>query len=64
MKQNNEKKGIFKKFTSASVALMQRWLPDPFIFCAILTFFVFIASLLFTKASIFDVIGYLSLIHI
>ncbi|CAL7906137.1 hypothetical protein FUSNEC_GEN_288_02090 [Fusobacterium necrophorum subsp. funduliforme] len=31
MKQNNEKKGIFKKFTSASVALMQRWLPDPFI---------------------------------
>ncbi|AVQ16610.1 short-chain fatty acid transporter [Fusobacterium gonidiaformans] len=60
MEQKKEKKGIFKKFTSASVSLMQRWLPDPFIFCAILTFFVFVASLLFTKASVFDVIGYWS----
>lgn len=60
MEQKNERKGIFKKFTSASVALMQRWLPDPFIFCAILTFVVFISALCFTKLSVFDIVGYWS----
>lgn len=60
MGQKKENKGLFKKFTSLSVSLMQRWLPDPFIFCAVLTFVVFISSLLFTKLSIVDIIGYWS----
>lgn len=60
MKEKKENKGLFKRFTSLSVALMQRWLPDPFIFCAVLTFVVLISALLFTKLSIVNVIGYWS----
>lgn len=51
-----EKKGIFKKFTSLCVGLMQRYLPDPFIFCAILTFLVFLGAKFFTKVSLMDII--------
>lgn len=60
MKQQKENKGIFQRFTSASVALMQRWLPDPFIFCAVLTFLVFIGALVLTKNSPMGVIKYWS----
>lgn len=35
---------------------MQKYLPDPFIFCAILTFLVFLGSLTFTKQSPLDII--------
>lgn len=47
----NEKKGFFKKFTAGCVYIMQRYLPDPFIFCALLTFLVFGGALLLTKIS-------------
>lgn len=51
MESVKEKKGIFKRFTSMCVRVMERWLPDPFIFCALLTFLVFGGALIFTKAS-------------
>lgn len=36
---------MFKKFTNGCVNLVQRFLPDPFIFCIILTAVVFIAAI-------------------
>ena len=36
---------MFKKFTNGCVNLVQRFLPDPFIFCIILTAVVFIAAM-------------------
>ncbi len=36
---------MFKKFTNASVTLVQRYLPDPFIFCIILTIIVFLGAM-------------------
>ena len=40
---------MFKKFTNACVRLMNRWLPDPFLFAVILTIVVFIGSMIGTK---------------
>ena len=39
---------MFKKFTNACVRLMNRWLPDPFLFAIILTIIVFIAAMIGT----------------
>ena len=35
---------MFKKFTNGCVRIMNRWLPDPFLFAIILTIVVFIAA--------------------
>ena len=40
-----ELKGVFKKFTNGCVKLVQRFLPDAFVFCIILTIVVFIAAM-------------------
>ncbi|MEW8956534.1 TIGR00366 family protein [Clostridium sp.] len=40
---------MFKKFTNGCVNLVQKYLPDPFIFATILTFFVFVSGMIFTK---------------
>lgn len=56
MTASQEKKGIFKRFTSACVQIVEKLLPDPFIFCAILTFIVFVGSITLTKSSFMDVI--------
>ncbi|GAB6169795.1 short-chain fatty acid transporter [Clostridium carnis] len=40
---------MFKKFTNGCVALVQRYLPDPFIFASILTIIVYIAGMLVTN---------------
>ncbi|MDZ4906951.1 TIGR00366 family protein, partial [Clostridium perfringens] len=40
---------MFKKFTNGCVTLVQRYLPDPFIFASILTIMVYIAGMLVTK---------------
>ena len=40
---------MFKKITNACVALVQRYLPDPFLFAVILTFFVFIFGMISTS---------------
>lgn len=41
---------MFKKFTNGCVHLVNRWLPDPFIFCIILTVIVFIGAIPATGA--------------
>jgi short-chain fatty acids transporter len=41
---------MFKKFTNGCVRLVNRWLPDPFIFCIILTIVVFIGAIPATGA--------------
>ena len=40
---------MFKKFTNACVRVMNRWLPDPFLFAIILTIVVFIAAMIGTQ---------------
>ncbi len=40
---------MFKKFTNACVRIMNRWLPDPFLFAIILTIVVFIGSMIGTQ---------------
>ena len=49
MENIKEKKGIFKKFTSMCVGIMEKYLPDPFIFCALLTFVVFLGAWFLTS---------------
>jgi short-chain fatty acids transporter len=41
-------KNAFEKLTRGSVKLVERFLPDPFIFAVILTFIVVVAAMLFT----------------
>lgn len=48
---------MFKKFTNGCVNLVQRFLPDPFIFCIILTVVVFIADL-FVHGSFMQVLTF------
>jgi len=50
-------KSIFEKFTNLCVILIQKYLPDPFIFCAILTFIVFLIAIPITKQSPISVIN-------
>ena len=58
MVQERQQKGLFKKITSGCVRVVERFLPDPFIFCAVLTFIVFIGSVALTKASVMDAVRY------
>ncbi|OQY42704.1 MAG: short-chain fatty acid transporter [Fusobacteriia bacterium 4572_74] len=51
------KKSIFEKFTNLCVILIQKYLPDPFIFCAILTFVVFLIAIPVTKQSPMSIIN-------
>lgn len=45
---------MFKKFTNGCVKLVQKYLPDPFIFASVLTFIVFILGIFLTKQSPLD----------
>ena len=51
-------KGLFERITTLSVNLMQKYLPDAFIFAAVLTFIVFIAAILVTKQSPLAVVNH------
>ena len=42
---------MFKKFTNGCVRVVNRWLPDPFLFAIILTIVVFIAAMVGTQQS-------------
>ena len=42
---------MFKKFTNGCVRVVNRWLPDPFLFAIILTIVVFVASMIGTQQS-------------
>jgi len=39
---------MFKKFTNGCVAIVNKYLPDPFLFAVILTFIVLILGIIFT----------------
>ena len=47
---------MFKKFTNGCVHLVNRFLPDPFIFCIVLTIIVFVAAIPATGATPFQVL--------
>lgn len=49
---------MFKKFTHACVILIQKYLPDPFLFAAFLTIFVFIAGIFSTHQTPIEMIGH------
>ncbi len=40
---------MFKKFTNGCVRVINRWLPDPFLFAVVLSFVVFVAACLATQ---------------
>lgn len=47
---------MFKKLTSFFVALVQKYLPDPFLFAVILTFIVFVGGILLTGSSAYEMV--------
>lgn len=47
---------MFKKFTNGCVRVMNRWLPDPFLFAIILTIVVFIAAMIGTGMGPIDMV--------
>jgi short-chain fatty acids transporter len=47
-KEVAKKTGIFKRFTNACVAIVSKYLPDPFLFAVILTFIVVILGFVLT----------------
>jgi len=49
---------MFKKFTNGCVALVQKFLPDPFIFCIILTVFVFVVAIPITHQSPLEMVAH------
>ena len=42
-------KSVFKKFTNGCVRVVNRWLPDPFLFAVILSVIVYIFAMIATK---------------
>ncbi len=47
---------MFKRFTNGCVTLVQKYLPDPFLFAVILTFIVFILGIIFTGQGPMDMV--------
>lgn len=45
------KLNLFESFKNACVNLVQRYLPDPFLFCIMITFVIFISGIIFTGQS-------------
>ena len=41
---------MLKKFTNFCVKLVDKYLPDPFLFAIILTFVVYVAAIVFTRS--------------
>lgn len=60
MTTTKNSQGLFKRFTSLCVSVIQKYLPDPYIFCAMLTFIVFIGAMVLTKQSPMRIIGHWS----
>ncbi|MBP3758843.1 MAG: TIGR00366 family protein, partial [Firmicutes bacterium] len=48
---------MFKKFTNGCVSLVNRWLPDPFLFAIILTIVVYIAALFTTRMTPIEMVN-------
>ncbi|MDK2562288.1 short-chain fatty acid transporter [Romboutsia sedimentorum] len=47
---------MFKKFTNGCVNLVQNYLPDPFLFCIIITIVIFISGIIFTGQGPMDMV--------
>ncbi|HCX03645.1 MAG TPA: short-chain fatty acid transporter, partial [Clostridiales bacterium] len=47
---------MFKKFTNGCVAIVNKYLPDPFLFAVILTFVVFILGVIMTGQGPLDMV--------
>ncbi|MBR6500017.1 MAG: TIGR00366 family protein, partial [Firmicutes bacterium] len=48
---------MFKKFTNGCVNVVNRWLPDPFLFAIILTIVVFIAAMVGTAQTPMELVN-------
>ena len=48
---------MFKRFTNACVRVVNRWLPDAFLFAVILTFVVYVAAMFATGMGPIDIIA-------
>lgn len=47
---------MFKKFTNGCVNLVQNYLPDPFLFCIMITFVIFLSGIIFTGQGPIDMV--------
>jgi len=47
---------MFKKFTNGCVNLVSKYLPDPFIFCILLTFIILVMGIIMTSQSPLDMV--------
>lgn len=58
MSNVKKKRGIIEGLANASTMVMQKFLPDAYIFAVILTIIVFIASLIATKQNFISIVGH------
>ena len=58
MSNVKKKKGFIESLANASTMVMQKFLPDAYIFAVILTIIVFIASLIATKQNFISIVGH------
>ena len=58
MSNVKKKRGIIESLANASTTVMQKFLPDAYIFAVILTIIVFLAALISTKQSFIAVVGH------
>lgn len=58
MSNVKKKRGFIESLANASTMVMQKFLPDAYIFAVILTIIVFIASLIATKQNFISIVGH------
>ena len=58
MSSTKKKRGIIEGLAHASTMVMQKFLPDAYIFAVILTIIVFVASMIFTKQGFIGLVGH------
>ena len=58
MSNVKKKRGFIESLANASTTVMQKFLPDAYIFAVILTIIVFIASLIATKQNFISIVGH------
>ena len=58
MSDTKKKRGVLESLAHASTMVMQKFLPDAYIFAVILTIIVFVASFIATKQSFISIVGH------
>lgn len=58
MSNVKKKRGFIESLANASTMVMQKFLPDAYIFAVILTIIVFVASMIFTKQGFIGLVGH------